>query len=173
MNSIGRSLLAGLLLFVVAFGFARLSQLLAAQLPWPLLAIFIGGGLGTFAALIWQQQWVNSWSVMIVLCLLAACFLSVAEHYFAWENLKAAQEAEWNKVIREQPVLTGIPAPFNPPTWAEFMSGGAEPVRTWAWWICDASAKGLVALAVLYFRKGLPGQQAPAESVSPPPGAVS
>jgi hypothetical protein len=161
MNPTVRTLLAGLLLLMFAGGLARVSQLLAPHLPWPLLAVFIGGGLGTGAAVIWEQRWIKSWTTMIGLCLLAIVSLSVAEHYFAWQNQIAIQEAAWLKSIREEPKLAGIPSPFNPPTWAEFMSGGEDPVRTWAWWLFDASAKGLVALTVLHFRKGRSMQDSP------------
>lgn len=156
MNQTARSLLAGLLLLLVASGLGRVSQLLAPHLPWPLLVLFVGGWLGTAAALVWQQRWIESWSAMLVWCLCSAIVLAAAEHYFAWQHQIAALETAWLKNIREQPQLGTFPSPFEPPTWSEFMSGGVEPWRTWAWWVFDASAKGLVALLVLILRRRSP-----------------
>lgn len=153
MKSLGIATLAGSLLILIAVGLARISQLLAAHLPWPLLILFIGGGLGTAAALIWQQQWIKSWPALLTWCVVATVALAAAEHYFAWQHLIAAQEVEWLKAIREQPQLGTFPSPFEPPTFAQFMSGGSDPGRTWAWWIFDASIKGLIAVVVLILRR--------------------
>jgi hypothetical protein len=165
MKSLGIATLSGSLLILIAVGLARISQLLAAHLPWPLLVLCVGGAIGATASLVWQQQWIRSWRVLLAWCVVATVVLAAAEHYFAWQHLIAAQESEWLKAIREQPQLGTFPSPFEPPTFTQFMSGGSEPARTWAWWIFDASVKGLIAIGILMYRRSsLPQQVSPTES---------
>jgi signal transduction histidine kinase len=138
------------LLAVVAIALARLSQLLAPRVGWPLIVLLAGGGLGAAALLLWQQQLVRSWPLFLLVTILAALFLASAGHFFEWRDAVAASEARRANAIQEQPQYAALlEEQIRTPTWNEFMTPAADEVRTWAIWLGDAAAKLALTLAIL------------------------
>ncbi len=143
-------LLVGLLLTVVAVALARLSQLLAPRVGWPLIVVLAGGGLGAAGLILWQQQLVRSWPGFLLIAVLAGLCMAVAGHIFDWRDAVAASIVRQEEAIRKQPQFAAlIEEQTRVPTWSEYMTPTTNAAEQWAWWTVDAAAKLGLALAIL------------------------
>ncbi len=143
-----------LLLAIAAVALARLSQLLAPRVGWPMIVLIAGGGLGAAALFLWQQRLVASWPLFLLVTLLAGVFMAIAGHFFEWRDAVAAREAQLIEAAKKEPQFAALlEDQFRPPTWSEFMTPQTDAAKTIAWWIGDAAAKLGVALAVLIVGK--------------------
>lgn len=154
MKNLVMTLLVFILLAVAAIALAQLSQILAPRVGWPLLVVLAGGGLGTAALFLWQQQLVRSWPLFLVLTLLAGVLLAAAGHFFDWRDAVAASLARREQAILEKPQFAAMIEEQIPvPTWSEFMQPTTDAAATWAKWLGDAAAKLVMALVLLIVGK--------------------
>lgn len=139
-----------LLLAVAALALARLSQLLAPHVGWPLIVLLSGGGLGAVALFLWQQQLLRSWPAFLFVTFCGGVMMALAGHFFEWRAVVAAAETHMAEESEKQPLFAALlEKQFQPPTWSEFMTPKSNTLQTIFWWIGDAAAKLGVALAVL------------------------
>ena len=154
MKNLVSSLLVLLVLAVTAIALARVCQILAPRIGWPLLVVLAGGGLGSVALLLWQQQLVRSWPLYIALTILAGGIMAAAGHFFDWRDAVAASHTRREQAIQEQPQFAAlIDEQIRAPTWSEFMTPTTDVAATWTKWLFDGAAKLVLALAVLLFGK--------------------
>jgi len=154
MKHLVLTLVMSLLLAVVAIALARLSQILAPRVGWPLIVVLAGGGLGTAALFLWQQQLVRSWPLLLLLTILAGVCMAVAGHFFEWREAVATSIARRSEAIAKEPRFAAlIDEQIPAPTWSEFMQPTTGAATTWAKWIGDAAAKLVLALAILIMGK--------------------
>lgn len=167
MKQVAQLVLVGLLLSVVAVALARVTQMLAPRVGWPLLVVLAGGGLGIAALYLWQQHWVRAWPLYLGLTFLAGGLLASAGHYFDWREAVAASNARREQVIRDKPQFAAlIDQQIAAPTFREFMQPTTDAAITWAKWLGDATAKLVLALAILIVgkRNGWLATREPGES---------
>jgi hypothetical protein len=154
MKNLALSLLVFLVLAVAAIALARVTQILAPHVGWPLLVVLAGGGLGTAALFLWQQQLVRSWPLFLVMTLLAGVLMAAAGHFFDWREAVAASQTRRAEAIAKKPRYAAlIDEQIPDPTWSEFMQPTTDAGSTWAVWLGDAAAKLVLALAILIVGK--------------------
>lgn len=154
MKPLVMTLVVSLVLAVVAIALARISQILAPRVGWPLLVVLAGGGLGTAALFLWQQHLLRSWPLLLGLTLLAGVLLAAAGHFFDWREAVAASNARRELAIAKDPQYAAlIDQQISAPTWSEFMQPATDAATTWAKWLGDAAAKLVLAFAILIVGK--------------------
>jgi hypothetical protein len=148
------TLVVSLMLAVVAIALARVTQILAPRVGWPLLVVLAGGGLGTAALFLWQQQLVRAWPMYLGLTCLAGLLMAGAGHFFDWRDAVAASDARREQAIRDTPQFAAIiDQQIAAQTFSEFMQPTTDAAATWAKWLGDAAAKLVTALAILIVGK--------------------
>ncbi len=167
MKHLVMTLVISLVLAVAAIALARVTQILAPRVGWPLLVVLAGGGLGIAALYLWQQHWVRAWPLYLGLTFLAGGLLASAGHYFDWREAVAASNARREQAIRDKPQFAAlIDQHIAAPTFNEFMQPTTDAAITWAKWLGDATAKLVLALAILIVgkRNGWLATREPGES---------
>jgi hypothetical protein len=154
MKNLVMALLVFLLLTLAAIALARVCQLLAPRVGWPLLVVLAGGGLGSAALFLWQQQLLRLWPLYLLVTMLAGGLMAVAGHYFDWRDAVAASEERRAAALAKEPRFAAlIEEQITPPTWYEFMTPTTDVAATWAKWLGDAGAKLMLALTILIVGK--------------------
>jgi len=154
MKNLALVLLVFLVLAVTAIALARVCQILAPRVGWPLLVVLAGGGLGLVALFLWQQQLFCSWPLFVVITTLTGMLLAAAGHYYDWRDaVSAVKERQAAAMAKEPRFAALIEEQISAPTWTEFMTPTTDAAATWIKWIFDAGAKLSVALAVLIVGK--------------------
>jgi hypothetical protein len=154
MKNLLLALFIFLVLSVTAIALARVCQILAPRVGWPLLVVLSGGGLGYGALFLWQQQGLRTWPLMLAATTLAGGVMSLAGHYFDWRDAVAATETRRAEAIAKDPRLAAlIEEQITAPTWQEFMTPTIKVAATWSRWAADAAAKIVLALTILILGK--------------------